>query len=80
MGQEVYRKLMESLAGFAKVLQQDLSLEKYPEMEMDRTMIFYKVKEISGLLQDMMRVVDARENPEKIVAEFKKKKSDLELA
>jgi hypothetical protein len=78
MDENLYRKLLSQLGEFSKTLQQDLDLKDFEFMEMDRRMIFYKVKEISGFIQDMKRIIDVHVNPDTIHAEFKKKKEEID--
>lgn len=77
MDENLYRKLYEALGNFSKILQQEMNLGEFPTMEMDRQMIFYKIREIGGYLQDMKRVMDVHENPDTIHAEFRKKKGEI---
>jgi len=76
MDEVLYRALVTKLGFFAQMLQQDVKLDKYPQMEIDRTMIYFKVREIQGYLRDMMNVIDAIEHPDKMHASFTPNKAE----
>lgn len=73
MTESTYRSLMIKLGDFAKELQ---TSEIREDMQLDRTMIQFKIREISGYLRQMREITDVHENPEgKVIVEYSKKET-----
>ena len=72
MTNDQYRELVIKLDDLAKKCTEVIS----QDFAMDKTMIFFKIREISGYLRDMNHITDLRENPNKVFAEFTPKKTE----